>query len=107
MSKTISSPVKEFPGTVKLPSYLTMPQALAYEQALRDGSVLIEEKASQTEFDAVMLKVIFQCVEEWNLDGYEQLSEETFPATPRGASSELILWLFEEIMKLYSPDIPE
>ena len=107
MSKTITSPVKEFPGTIKLPNHLTMPQVLAYEQAIRDGSVLIEEEASQSEFDAAILPGICECVEEWALDDFGQLTPDTFPFTPREASNKLITWLVEEISKLYSPDVSE
>ena len=107
MSKTIESPVKEFPGTVILPDYLTMPQALLYEKAVRDGSALIEESASQTAYDAVMVDAICGCVEEWNLEGLGQLSFDTFPSTPRAASAELVAWLFGEIVKLYNPEVPE
>ena len=107
MSKTITSPVKEFPGTVILPNHLTMPQALAYERAIRDGSALIEQEASQSEYDAVMVGAICECVEEWKLDDFGQLAPDTFPATPRQASAELIAWLFGEIVKLYNPEIPE
>ena len=107
MSKTIVSPVEEFPGTVILPNHLTMPQALAYEKAVRDGSALIEEQASQSEYDAVMVGAICEIVEEWKLDNFDQLSTETFPFTPRKASAELIAWIFGEIVKLYNPEIPE
>ena len=107
MSKTITSPVDEFPGTVKLPNHLTMPQALAYEKAVRDGSALIEDGASQSEFDAVMVQAICACVEEWHLDNFDQLAPDTFPFTPRQASNELVAWLFGEIVKLYNPDVPE
>ena len=124
MSKTITSPVKEFPGTVKLFDRLTFPQALAYEKSLALSSELIPDEVkglsakeiealkemprvpSQTEFDAVMLEAICQCVEEWNLDGFEQLAPDTFPATPRQASAELVAWVYGEIAKLYSPDVP-
>lgn len=107
MPKTITSPVKEFPGTVILPDYLTMPQALAYERAIRDGSALMEQNATPAEYDALTVEAICECVQEWNLDGFEQLAPDTFPFTPRLASTELINWLFSEIIKLYNPEIPE
>lgn len=104
MSKTIVSPVKEFPGTVKLPDRLTMPQALMFEQSIKDGQAL--ENGTQTEFDAIMLKAIFACVESWELDEIKDISEDTFPATPREESAELVAWLYSEILKLYNPEVP-
>ena len=105
MSKTITSPVEEFTGAITLPDRLTMPQALAFEQSIRSGQSL-EEDSTQTEFDAIMLEAIFACVESMNLDGFEDLSPDTFPATPRTASAELIAWMYGEILKLYNPDVP-
>lgn len=104
MSKTITSPVKEFPGSVELPDRLTMPQALAFEQSIRDGQAL--EEASQTQYDAVMVEAICACVEEWELEDFGQLAPDTFPATPRIASAELIAWLYGEIITLYNPEVP-
>ena len=105
MSKTITSPVKEFPGTVKLPDRLTMPQALVFEQSIADAQSL-GENATQTKFDNVMLTAICQIVEKFELDGFGDLSLETFPATPRKDSAELIAWIYGEILKLYNPDVP-
>ena len=107
MSKTITSPVEQFPGTVRLPNHLTMPQVLVLEQAIRDGSALSESPFTQSEYDSLLVPAVCECVEEWNLDDFEQLSADTFPFTPRIASAELINWLFSEIMKLYQPDVPE
>ena len=103
MAKTIISPVDEFSGSVKLPDRLTMPQALRFERSIAEAQALIEEgSASQTEYDAIMVEVICDCVEEWNLDGLEQISPDTFPATPRKASAELVAWLYGEISNLYN-----
>ena len=108
MAKTIKSPVKQFPGSINLPDRLTMPQALAFERSVSDGQVLInsEETASQTEYDNIMTPVICEVVEEWNLDDLDQLSPDTFPGSPRKASHELIAWLYNEITRLYNPDVP-
>jgi len=107
MSKTIESPVKEFPGTVTLPKHLTMPQALAYESAVRRAMALNEEGGSQSEYDAVMVEAICECVEEWELEGFEQLSPDTFPFTPRKPSIALIAWLFDALTEMYNPEVPK
>jgi len=104
MSKTIVSPVEEFPGTVKLPDRLTMPQVLAFEQSIKDSQAL--ENGTPAEYDAIFLKAIFACVESVELDGYETVSEDNFPATPREKSAELIAWMFGSVLKLYNPEVP-
>ena len=122
MSKTITSPVKEFPGSVELPDYLTFPQALIYEQSILDTQVLFSEawedsgieegdedasiSISQIRYDSEMIKAICACVESWDLKGLGQLAPDTFPATPRQASKELVAWLYEEITYLFSPEVP-
>jgi hypothetical protein len=117
MSKTITSPVKEFPGSVELPDYLTFPQALAYEESIRNTQVLFDEagenleegeeaKVSQIRYDSEMLVAVCGCVEKWNLDNLGQLAPDTFPSTPRVASAELVAWLYEEITKMFRPEVP-
>lgn len=104
MAKTITSPVEEFPGTVKLPDRLTLPQALAFEQSISGAQVL--EGATQTQYDEIMVGLICEVVEEWNLDNFDQLSPETFPGSPRIESAELVAWIYGEILKIYNPEIP-
>lgn len=103
-TKTITSPVEEFPGTVKLPARLTMPQALAYERTVQQLQSL--EDATPAEYDNIMLDLLFECVEEWGLDDYEDITPETFPGSPRIPSSKLIAHLFEELADIYNPDAP-
>ena len=107
---TITSPVEEFPGTVEMPQRLTLPQALAYEHAIKE-SQKVGEDSTQTDYDAIAVKAICECVDEWNLEGFGQLSPDTFPATPRSASAQLIGWLFNSITAIYSGkeagDIPK
>jgi hypothetical protein len=107
VSKTIVSPVKEFPGSIKLPDRLTMPQALILESSISSAQALTEEESStQTAFDAVMLGAIFECIEEINLDRIDNLTVETFPATPRTPSAELIAWMYGELIGMYNPEVP-
>ena len=65
MSKTIKSPVKEFPGTVDLHDPLTMPMVVAFEKAI-DETIALGE-ARQSEIDYTALPGIFACVKFWNL----------------------------------------
>ncbi len=116
MSKTIKSPVKEFPGSVELPDYLTFPQAIVYEDSIVATQALFDEaresaedkdvSVSQIRYDSEMIVAVCACVEEWNLDNLGQLAPDTFPSTPRKASKELVAWLYEEITNLFAPDVP-
>ena len=100
--RKVESPVEKFPGVVELSEPFTMPQALAWERAIREMASLEDEDKTILEFDNLILPVIFEMVEKWNIEGLpENVTPETFPATPRTASAELIGWLVKEIGIIY------
>ena len=115
MPKVIESPVKKFPGTVTLFDPLTMPQVVVIDECLVARGVFFEEKeidgkrayvlkadAFWSGPDTAALKAIFECVDEWNLNGIpEDVTTETFPGSPRNASRELVNWLIKEILDIY------
>ncbi len=83
---------------------LTIPQAEEIERALSiDESNPVEEgqRVWLTVNDKKMLPAVFACVEAWDLSGIEDVTFETFPASPRGASHKLIDWIFKEILSVY------
>jgi hypothetical protein len=123
MSKILESPVKRWPGTVTIPDYLTIPQAIEWEDALSNAKKLLPDvefdfkddgsidtskmKPEYLEFISIanslkyaneILPGIKACVLEWNLENFDS---ENFPATPRQARVDLISWLIVEITKLY------
>lgn len=119
MGKKIESPVKYFPGSVTLHDPLTMPMVLAFEQALDDtakevepsafiSKALDEKKEKQlmtwtSVQDKNFLPVVLLCVEKWELANFpEKVTADTFPASPRGASHELLNWLVTEIDRVYT-----
>lgn len=102
MGKVITSPVKRFPGTVTLPDGYTFPQIIAFDKSLADAR---GDGQTNTEMWFTMLRGLIPCVESWNLTGVPSApTPETFPATPRGAATRLVSWLFEEIAKHQSDD---
>lgn len=101
MSKTITSPVKRYPGTVTLSDPLTFPQAFAFEDAL-EAVKEARETGSPARIRFALLPGIIACVEEWHLDGFpSKPTLDTFPSTPRKSSAEIIDWLVGEISALY------
>lgn len=106
MSKTITSPVAYFPGTVTLSDPLTYPQVIAVEDALEEAQELVDAKKDGgkslriSQIRAITLKGICPCVEAWNLDGFGSLTPDTFPASPRSHADELVAWLQGEVIKL-------
>ena len=113
MSKIIKSTNEVFTGTVTIPDRLTMPQVLAWERAIMDGQLLGSEEATPAEVDAVVMPVMCEIVEEWNLydvinkEALGDLTAETFPGSPRIESAKLIGWIVEEIGAVYNPPVSE
>ncbi len=101
MPKRISSPSSRWPGFVTFSDPLTLPQALAWEKAVREAQANMET-GTVTDFNYAVMPGIFACVDKWELDGLDNPTPDTFPATPRKQSAELIVWLMNEISRIYS-----
>lgn len=106
--KVITSPSQVWRGEVVLYDPLTMPQVKeieavlnkSYQDESNNGRVWLSV------IDADMLPAIITCVKEWKLGNFPELvTIETFPASPRAKSHELIKWLFGEIYKVYLGEI--
>jgi len=107
MTKTIISPVEQFPGSVVLPDFLTLLQVIAFEEANEKITELRESvpeggSVKRSRLDQINLPVILAIVEEWRIVGIdEKPTIERMPLTPRLASAKLISWLVGEITRLY------
>ena len=100
MSKTITSPVKHFPGTVTLHDPLDMTQAVQVEDAIQAIRAMDREKLTMLKIAALEEPAILACVEKWNLAGLAD-NPTKLPATPRKSSAELFSWLWTEISALF------
>jgi len=120
MAKIIISPSKKWVGTVTLSDPLSMPQVLAFEDAIQDAqeqaiergnTVTVKDKdgnekktanALSARYMMGILPGVCACVEKWELQGLpEKVTPDTFPGSPKIASAELLAWLIREITKLY------
>lgn len=106
MSKIIVSAIKAFPGEVVLYDPIPMPRVLEWETGINAGVNAVMEagdgKIPRSLIQSLHLPGICACVKEWRLDGFEQLTPETFPGTPKTASAKLIAWVMLEIATIYS-----
>jgi hypothetical protein len=101
MSKTITSPVKRFSGTIVLPDYLTFPQFIAWRNGLKGvASERTVSQVAQSEDESLaLLPAIYAIVSEWHLQGIPT-DPAQFPATPRLAVYRLMVWLIGEVTAL-------
>lgn len=102
MSKVITSPIKRWAGTVTIADPLTIPQAQAIEASMTPPEKREDGRVWYSVIDGNQLPAIFACVEKWELSNMpEKLTAETFPASPRKDSHNLIEWIFSEIRNVY------
>jgi len=122
MSKILTSPVKKWSGTIVIPDFLTIEQAMKWEESIEgarnllpdvdfeyvDGHIDVSKlKPEHLEYFNVshslkyhneLVPGIKACVIEWHLENFDP---ENFPATPRQSRIDLINWIVSEITKLY------
>jgi hypothetical protein len=88
MPKTITSPVKCWPGTIIISEPLSWPQYLAWKRAVQAARDLpeIDEQAG------LLIGGVCACVEKWELGGSfpAHVSPETWPASPHNAAMRLL-----------------
>ena len=109
MSKTLTSPILEFSGTVVIPARMTMPQVLSWERSTREQREFLDglqaegqQTFSTSGIDNLVIPVLCEIVEEWHIDGMNgNTAPDNFPATPRLASHKFIEWLGGEVRKVY------
>jgi hypothetical protein len=103
MPKVIESPVKRWPGKITISDPLTFPQVQAIEDATGEDGEL--KKLRGSKLSARILPAVLACVEKWELDNF---TPDPFPASPVISSSQLIVFVFNEIMEVYigERDIP-
>ena len=97
MSRTITSPVRRFSGTVVLADPLTFDQLFAFMDSINSARE-IGDNSARVNYAA--LPGILACVEAWHLVGIpDGVTLDTFPATPPVSVARLIGWLVEELSK--------
>jgi hypothetical protein len=105
MSKTIVSPVKRWPGTVRLSDPLTFPQVFAFQDSIEAAK---EADSNVMQSNAAWLPGILACVEAWELDSFpKNPTPESWPATPPASAARLIAWLIGEIGDLFAEAEPD
>jgi hypothetical protein len=99
MSRILTSPVPEFPGTITLPDHLCLEQVLAYEDGINTAKAYADGGGeSLTKINSFYLPIFESCITERSIVGWD----DKFPMTPRLASAKLANWLMTEINKMYA-----
>jgi hypothetical protein len=101
MSKSITSTVEKFKGSVIIADPLNLAQARLIEAGMtqpegEDGRVWLSV------IDENQLPAVIACVEKWEVENIpEGVTLDNFPATPRKQSHELVSFVFGELLKVY------
>ena len=94
MSRTVTSPVKRWPGTVTLADPLNFPQYIAWKDAIKSAP---DPAADYDRYCAALLPGVIACVEVWSLEGIGTPTPDTFPAVPPLDRDQLLVWLIRNI----------
>ena len=100
MSKTVKCPAARYAGTVTFSDPILMPQSVTWQRALRTAQNI--DQGTSAEFNAALLPGVFAIVEKWELAGLEEVTPETFPASPQAETDELIAWLINQIVIIFT-----
>ena len=127
MGKAITSPVKGWKGTIVLNDPITLPQAIAIEDAqaairamlsnakkeagIEDAPLVTTEdfekaimagmRFSMVKKNQILWPVMRACIEEWKIKAFDMPADDSFPASPRERSAEFLSWLYDEIASMF------
>lgn len=117
MTHEIKSPAARWPGVVVMPDYLTTPQVVAFEAAIRQArehiageAVTFVQAGYEAQIRADFLPAVCQIVTEWKLENFpKDVTADTFPASPHKSASKLLTVVIHEIseMLMAEDEIPK
>lgn len=100
MGRKLTSPVERWPGYIIVSDPLTLPQTIAMQKAIRKAEEL--GQVSTDEQNAVLLPGLWECLDEWNIEGIDQ-DVDMFPSSPHKESLDFVTWLFNSVREVYNP----
>jgi len=99
MSKTVKSPIEVLPGSITISQPVLYPQYVKYrrlmgesDQAHEDGDNVAQEYKAWA--------AVCACLDAFDVPGFENRDPEQFPASPRRAVVDLLLWALSEVNKV-------
>jgi hypothetical protein len=102
MSKRIEVKIGKWVGAVEIADPLTIPQAQAIEAGMKPLDGGEDGKVFLSQIDSQQLPAVVACVTKWDVTNIpEQVTADTFPASPRKESHALIEYLYREVLKVY------
>ena len=103
MPKRVEIDIHVWKGSVEIADPLTIPQAKAIEAGMAKPEITDgQDRVWLSLIDEMQLPALMACVTNWELSNFPaKVTADTFPASPRGKSHELIDAIFRELMKVY------
>jgi len=120
MSKVIKSKVERWAGSVTFCDPLTAPQVFAIEDALDetaevDPSSFLALSAKEgvelswpSRRTYAYLPALIACIEKFELENFpEDVTQDTWPLSPRNDATILVTNLFSELIAIYRGEVTE
>ena len=97
---------KTYNGSVNVLDAFTLSQVELIETAIFDMPPVKEGKVKLTDLDRPRIPAVIACVEKWEIVNFpENVTADTFPATPRRETHNLIEKIFAQIEKVYNGEL--
>ncbi len=97
---------KTYNGSVNVRDAFTLSQVELIEAAIFDMPPVKDGKVKLTDLDRPRIPAILACVEAWEISGFPgNVTADTFPATPRRETHNLIEKIFAQIEKVYNGEL--
>lgn len=115
MTNVRTSPIKQFPGSIRLIDPVVLPAVAKYEQAMLDGRELTREYTPEggkfpvglaaANYYATILPGVFAIVEGFEIEGIPtNPTVESFPYKPKKAAELLVAWLVDTVKQYVEED---
>ena len=100
MGKTITCPVKRWPGTIVISHPMTLPQVALFQRIMVDAQDMKDTLI--LEWCAGVWPSMRLLIEEWNIDKLPFPNDNNFPGHPKNTVEEFFIWLWKELIGAYN-----
>lgn len=101
MGKSITCPVKRWPGTIVIAHPMTLPQVALFQRIMVDAQN-VEDGTLISEWCSGAWPKMRPLIEDWEIKKLPFPDDDKFPGHPIKAVDEFFIWLYGELIKSFN-----